>query len=417
MRIGVFIESSPDSVGPFQQSLSTLQALRDELAPDFDVLVFTPHKTSRQRLAELGIEAIWFKHAGVQRLADRLTSNAVGYALIRRLRALGWKRLGRALDALLDQQKIDIALFNNIESDVVLRVGDHPFIVSVWDIDQRDHPDFPDSFRDRTFERVVRNHAVTLQRATAVIVNSRTMADRLHELYRVDRSRLIVAPFRPSWFAREHAAGRGRTDVDAVRDKYRLPGTYLFYPAYLAYHKNALYLLEALSLLQRERGIAIDLVLTGGGPPAVLAVLEKQTRALGLEDRVHLLGYLPDWEIPALYQGAFALVLPSMFGPINLPLYEATLLGCPVLCADWDGCREVMGNSARYCDLMNPVSLADHVAELLADPAARQSMIDLQLPLRERILATSYGDILRPCLNRFGYLRRRWSVDAPGKSR
>lgn len=411
MRIGVFIESSPDSVGPFQQSLSTLQALQSELAPEFEVVAFTPYRASQQRLGELGIAAIYFRHEGWSRLFDRCTSTMRGYALMRRVRALGWKTLGRALDALLDAHRIDLALFNNIESDVVLRIGDHPFIISVWDIDQRDHPDFPDAFRDRTFERVVRNHALTLQRAAAVLVNSATMANRLHDLYQVDHSRMVTAPFRPSYFAREQASGRGQVTVDMVRSKYRLPANYLFYPAYLAFHKNARYLLDALVVLEQQTGQHIDLVLTGGGPAAALTVLQQQIHQLGLTQRVHLLGRIADWEVPALYQGAFALVLPSFFGPINLPLYEAVLLGCPVLCADLPGCREVMGEAARYCDLLNPASLAQHLRDLLDDAGNRQRLIAAQEPLRAQILATRYGDILRPTLQRFAYLRKRWTVD------
>lgn len=413
MRIGVFIESEPEAIGPFQQSLSTVQALRSELGPEFEVLAFTPYLATQQRLSEFGIPAIHFKHDNFSRLVDRLTSTTIGYAIVRRIRALGWKQLGRALDVVLDEQRIDLAIFNDFESDVVLRVGDHPFMMSVWDIDQRDHPDFPESFRDRTFESVVRNQAVTLQRAAGVIVNSMTMANRLHELYQVDHDRMIIAPYRPSCFALEHAAGRGQVSVDMVRTKYQLPTRYLFYPAYLTFHKNALYILEAMAALERDTGLGVDLVLTGGGIEAVLAVFNQQILDLGLKGRVHLLGHIPHWEVPAIYQGAEAMVLPSFFGPVNIPLYEAIILKCPVMCADWKGCREVMGDAALYCDLMDPLSLTQHIRDLLADPQSRERLIAAQARLREKIISTKYGEIFQPHFRRFDYLRRRWTVGKP----
>ncbi len=110
------------------------------------------------------------------------------------------------------------------------------------------------------------------------------------------------------------------------------------------------------------------------------------------------------------------MVSPSFFGPVNLPLYEAAILHCPIICADWEGCREVMGAAALYCDLMQPMTLARHVHRLLTTPAERDALLLAQTALREHILAVNYGEILRPCLQRMAYLRKRWYVpgaDAP----
>lgn len=409
MRIAFFFESQPDSVGPFQQTLSTLQALHAELDPAFEIVVLASDRRTVERLQALGIAVSYFRHDGFARLLDRLSGSAFGYAIIQRLRKLGCKQLGRALDAVLDQLHIDMAFFNNIESDVVLRVGDHPFLVWVWDVDKRDHPDFPESFRDRSFERVNRHHAVTLQRAAGVIVNSRAMAERLHWLYQVDQHRLLVAPFRPSFVVREHAAGPGRVTAAAVAQKYSLPAGYLYMPAYQMFHKNTLYVLEALALLQREGRQPPALVLSGGGDEHVLAVLQRQIAALGLQKYLHLLGQVDEWEVPALYEGAFAMVLPSFFGPINLPLYEATLLRCPVLCADWPACREVMADAALYCDLMDPASLAGHLRALLEQVTLREALVARQDAVRSHITAARYGEVFNPYLRRFADLRRRWS--------
>ena len=54
----------------------------------------------------------------------------VGNAVLRRLRQLGLRRLWRHLDALLDDNSIDLVVLNEI-TDSVSRIGNHPFIATV----------------------------------------------------------------------------------------------------------------------------------------------------------------------------------------------------------------------------------------------------------------------------------------------
>ena len=53
------------------------------------------------------------------------------------------------------------------------------------------------------------------------------------------------------------------------------------------------------------------------------AELRYLIEAHTLNDQVRSLGYLPDEDISALYSGAVALVMPTFFGPTNIPFLEA----------------------------------------------------------------------------------------------
>lgn len=408
MRIGVFFESGTQDVGAFNQSLSTVQALSRAGASTHDIIVFTHLEDTRAMLRREGIEPVFFKHRGYG-LIDRWSSTVVGYALLHRLRKFGFRRIGRHLDALLDDKAIDLVIFNNCESDIPLRVGDHPFIVSVWDLDRPDYPEFPESFRERAYERVVRYHPITLPRALAIIANSRTSARRISALYNIDPDRIVVMPFMPSPAVRRHVAGHGTATVQSVSRKYALPSQYVFYPSFLAFHKNGLYLLEALVDLDRRFGIKLDAVFCGGGPADALDAISRQVRALGLEGRVKLIGKVASDDVPALYEGAIALTIPSYFGPINLPLLEAIALGCPVVCSDLQGCQEQMGDAALYCDLSNPSSLADHLASLVREPGRRERLIEAGRLRSAELAKVDYDTLLAPVLSRFDYIRRRWA--------
>jgi glycosyltransferase involved in cell wall biosynthesis len=225
----------------------------------------------------------------------------------------------------------------------------------------------------------------------------------------VDPARIIELSYLPSLAVRSHAAGSGLATADGVRRKYDLPACYVFYPAYYSDHKNHLYLLEGLLDLERRHGIVLHAVFCGGGDPGDQEAVERQVGALGLKARVKFLGLVPDEDIPALYEGALALVMPAHFGPTNLPPLEAATLGCPVIYSDLPAFREQMGDAALYCDLDDVSSLADHLAALIQNQGLRISLQEAGQKVAAEIAQIDYGELLRPILDRYAYVRRRWT--------
>ncbi len=412
MRIALFIECSHDAAGGgFQQALSTIESLMRSNATKHEFVVFTPIRQTRRLLLEEGIEAILVRQ-GIFRILDRWSGTAVGRRILNPLRRFGLRRLGRHLDALLDDHGIDLVVLTETV-DSAMRIGDHPFIATVWDLDHRDHPDFPGVYSDHLFERLERPLVNSLTRALAVIANSPSGASRIAKLYQVDPGRIIELPFLPSLAVRRHAAGGGLTTADRVRQKYNLSGRYVFYPAFFLSYKNHLYLLEGLAALEREHGIVLDAVLCGGGSPKQREHVGRQAEALGLTERVHFLGLVPDEDVPALYEGAFALVMPAYNGPTNLPPLEAVTLGCPVIYSDLPGCREQMGDAALYCDLADVSSLANHLASLVQDPELRDRLRKAGFRLAARVANIDYSERLAPVLDNYAYVRRRWAWPEP----
>src|ERR1700730_9023292 len=408
MRIAVFLERLPHSGGGgFQQALSTVVALARSDATSHDVIVFTQYERTRRFLLEHGINAIRFEHR-IFRLVDRWSATVSGGAILRRLRRLGLRRFGRHLDALLDDCGIDLVILTEC-AEIAYRIGDHPFIVTLWDFYHRDHPGFPEVFTDRVFERRERIYRVTLTRAVAVIVDSPYAARRVVSLYGVDRHRIVELPFLPSLAVRHHAAGSGRSTIAQVRRKYDLPARYVFYPAYFTEDKNHLYLLEGLADLKQRYGIVLPAAFCGSGMTGVQTAVGRQVQALGLTPQVHFLGWVPDDDIPALYEGALALTMPNYCGPTNMPPLEAVTLGCPVIYSDLPEFREQMGDAALYCDLSKPSSLADHLASLIQDDLLRNRLLEAGHRLPAELAKIDYGERLARVLDEYAYLRRRWA--------
>jgi glycosyltransferase involved in cell wall biosynthesis len=282
-------------------------------------------------------------------------------------------------------------------------------VVTIWDTYNRDLPESPEIFTDRQFQQREKTPANALPRAVAVLVDSGRAADRIADLYHIDRERLIELPFIPSSAVRRHAEGLGLQTAEGVRRKYDLPERFVFWPSFPASEKNHLYLLEGLAALKDSRGIALDAVFCGGGSEGDWAHVHRQAESLGLSKSVHFLGNVRDEDIPALYEAATALVAPTDCGPTNIPPLEAVTLGCPVIYADLPEFRDQMGAAALYCDLGDPLSLADQLAAILENPSVASRLKESGQALARQIAETDYPRIVAPILDEFAYIRRRWA--------
>ncbi len=87
-------------------------------------------------------------------------------------------------------------------------------------------------------------------------------------------------------------------------------------------------------------------------------------------DGIRRLGHVPEADLPALYAGARAFVLPSLHEGFGLPALEAMACGVPVVAARAGALPETCGNAARLADPRDPAALAAAVEEVLDAPAA-----------------------------------------------
>ncbi len=160
-------------------------------------------------------------------------------------------------------------------------------------------------------------------------------------------------------------------EVD-VKSKYSLPDRYIFYPAQFWEHKNHINLFEALKILKTD-GVDVDLVLVGS-KNTKNNNYEKSMNAierLGLSDRVHILGYVPNDDTYSLYTNAVATTFVSLTGPTNIPPVEALLTGCPLICSNVYAMPEQVGDAALLIEPKNPVDIAEKIKRIWQDENLR----------------------------------------------
>jgi alpha-1,3-rhamnosyl/mannosyltransferase len=219
---------------------------------------------------------------------------------------------------------------------------DLPTVVTVHDLSALLHPEWHPADRAAEFERRFRDG---LRRADHVLTDSDFVrGEILSALHlrpdRVTRTYMGVRPDLRPVPAPEVAAGL---------QKLGLPPRYFLHLGTLEPRKNVLTLLRAYCGLPAALRERFPLVLVGGwgwNAADVADFLDREGRARGV---LHL-GYVADEHLPLLYNGARALVFPSLYEGFGLPPVEMLACGGAVLASTAGAVAETAGAAAHLLD-------------------------------------------------------------------
>lgn len=224
-----------------------------------------------------------------------------------------------------------------------------PVVATIHDLMHRYERRFPEAgnwFRYGMREYRFYNLA---RRSAAVLVDSPMGKQHVLESYGAAPEKVHPLPYiAPSYIYEDDKA---RSDFDT---HYKLPPKFYFYPAQFWQHKNHQRLIDALA---DARSVHADMTLVlAGGLQHEYASVHQQVLQMGLADAVRFVGYVPDADMAGFYKRARGLVMPTFFGPTNIPPLEAMALGCPVLVSKAYAMPEQCGDSALY---FNPTSVEE----------------------------------------------------------
>ncbi|MFF8640933.1 glycosyltransferase [Streptomyces sp. NPDC015345] len=140
--------------------------------------------------------------------------------------------------------------------------------------------------------------------------------------------------------------------------------------------KGAAVSIAALALLPETELVVV------GGPPAdrldqdpEVKRLRALAREAGVADRVRFTGGVPSTDVPPLLRAADVVLCPADYEPFGIVPLEAMACGRPVVASAVGGQLDTVADPAtgRLVPPRDPEALAAAVAELLADPAAREA--------------------------------------------
>lgn len=318
MKIAAILELSVTAGGGFNQALNAILQMNHLTSGKFDFVVYTTISANTSYLDRLGVAAKYFQPAPkgkdfVSRFLSRID---------RRLRRS--KRDVSLLERSLLEDNVDLVYFVTPMSKFC-NLMQLSYITTVWDLSHRDTPEFPEVYAFDEFHNREKFYNKFLSPAVVVIADSEILSERISARYGIDRNRTLAMPFAPAPFIDEiHAESKER-----VLEKYNLNEGYYFYPAQFWAHKNHVRIIEALFILKNLGNLRQ--VVFVGADHGNRGHIENLIELMGLRDQVKILGFVPAEDMRGLYEGCVAVVMPSYFGPTNLPPLEAWSIGRPLI--------------------------------------------------------------------------------------
>ncbi|MBC7428113.1 MAG: glycosyltransferase [Bacteriovorax sp.] len=390
MNIALVLEGDLQGGGGYQQQLSTIIELKKN--NKYNVVAFVFSEDNKKVLESFGITAVYVANNIFDRIFRAINRMEWFYAFSLKFK---FKTL---FERKLDESDIDLVYFLS-PSFLSLDLLTHNFIFTNWDLSHRDTPEFPEVNHYREFERRQDLYTKSLTKAVAVLVDSPLGKQNVTRRYGVDEARVYVAPFAPS------VNSEAGTQVD-IKAKYAIPEEYIYYPAQLWSHKNHVYIIDAISLLKNE-GIRLTAIFSGSNKGNLNHIL-SYAQSKGVSELIKYIGFAPNEEIYSLYKNSLAMVMPSFFGPTNIPPLEAFAIGVPVVYSDIDGLRDQVADAALLCDLKNTQNLADHLKGLLASDELRQSLIKKGSRRLEELREVTVINILENILEDYAIKLKTW---------
>lgn len=232
-----------------------------------------------------------------------------------------------------------------------------------------------------------------LRRANIVLADSEATRSDLARLLAVDPARVTVVY--PGVDARFRPLPSDATEP--VRRRLGLPDRFLLFVSTLEPRKNLVRLLEAFARFGQGSPDRAEMALVIGGRRGwlyeeIFAAVDR----LRLRERVRMLDFVDDNDLPALYNLAWAFLYPSIYEGFGLPALEALACGTPTLTANNSSLPEVVGDAAALTPAEDVGAIADGIARVAEDHALRDR---LRAAGPERARLFSWESAARQVLN------------------
>lgn len=264
---------------------------------------------------------------------------------------------------------------------------DFPFISNNWDIGHRSTHSFPEVVNHGEFESRDHYYKNILPKSLLVICESETGKKELMDYTGLGSHKIRVMPIFAGIVSTLNVPDKEMNQI--LQENGLKKNYYFYYPAQFWPHKNHIGLLKAFKeFSNNQKGYKLVL---SGSDHGNKDYIEKRVEEYGLSNDVLFMGFVSDETVYTLYKNATCLVMASHFGPTNMPPIEAMELGCPVVCSDLGGHKEILGENALYFNSYDSHSIYLTLKEVSNN---RQTYVD-KIQEQQRLTSFSANNAMK----------------------
>jgi len=232
---------------------------------------------------------------------------------------------------------------------------------------------FPESYS--TFSRNYLDFTTrfAVKRADKIITISETTKDDLVKFYQADESKIQVIHLGYDE-PKIKKADFDQNKWNAIREKFKITGPYLFYIGRIENKKNIGNLVKAFYEILTSGG-ELQLVLAGGKGYG-FEEIEKFIKKYNLKDKVILTDYVSEEEKNYLLHHAALFVFLSRYEGFGIPILEAFYAGVPVVASKIPVFEELYKDAALLVNPYKTNEIAINILRLLKNEERQKKMVE-----------------------------------------
>lgn len=262
-------------------------------------------------------------------------------------------------------------LFSLYQSATIIKYLNLKHIVLVHDIIPRLFPEYLNNLRKKIYQSQMEKG---IYGAHLILTVSDYTKKDLVEKMNIKPNKIITNHISIDPIYKEEISSE---KINRVLKKHNLEKGYIYSGGGLEIRKNTDGVLRAYKKLVEKNKNIPDLVISGKLMPELAPLVvdvEKIVKDLKIEDKVKIIGYVKQDDLPVLYKEALMFIFPSHYEGFGMPVLEAMQVGTATITSPNSSLPEIATDSVLYADDDSDDDIAKKIESLLYDSNLREEL-------------------------------------------